>query len=606
MAYAAIKNGGRLTCSSTPLTEHTFSPTDDLRAHRAPQCFVKIAILLTALKARVEHNRKRRERTTIHIDGNIRGLKQSQRSALERTFRRKVTPSQVVSPELARHIATISHELGRQVGVLISRDGIVQSVILGDTSKLDLPDIGRLRGGGGRFRGLRLVHTHLGKESITQDDLNDLALLRLDLVAVIHVTSEGDAGKVELAHILPVSDDDTAVSEPFRKISVRDIYALDFDFELEITALEGEFARVVGKSAGATQKERVLVIVVNPDAAALGEITELVRAAEAEIAEVMQFAGGRIHPRTVLGQGRLERVTITAMRRGADTVIFDIDLKPAQARAFENATGLKSVDRTQLILDIFAQRAKSRDGKLQVELAQLKYSLPRLTEEDAGLSRLAGAGGTGGIKSRGPGETVLEISRRRARDRIRRLEKEIDQLSRQRGVRRQQRKRQRLPVLSIIGYTNAGKSTLLNALTQSDIDAADQMFVTLDTTSRRLRFPRQGEVIITDTVGFIRDLPPDLTNAFRATLEELADADILLHVVDSSDPDLERKMDAVSRVLTDLELQAIPRLVVMNKSDQIESSLAESLCHRFDAVACSALRREGLEALVTTAEMLLP
>jgi GTP-binding protein HflX len=459
--------------------------------------------------------------------------------------------------------------------------------------------------GGRRFRGLRLVHTHLGGEPLTHDDLNDLALLRLDLVAAIHVTDDGDAGKIELAFVLPISDDAGTGHDPFRRITASDIYSLDFDFEAEIAALEDEFTRVAGKKAGETQKERALIIVVTPGEQALGEITELARTAGAEIAEIMQFSGGRIHPRAVVGQGRLERVTLSAMRRGADTVIFDIDLKPAQSRAFENATGLKSVDRTQLILDIFAQRAKSRDGKLQVELAQLKYSLPRLTEEDAGLSRLAAAGGVGGIKSRGPGETALEISRRRARDRISNLEKEIEKLSRQRGVRRQRRKRQGLPVLSIIGYTNAGKSTLLNALTQSDIAAADQMFVTLDTTSRRLRFPRQGDVIITDTVGFIRDLPPDLVNAFRATLEELADADVLLHVVDASDADLDRKMDAVVRVLEELELQTIPRLIVMNKADRIETAFTESLCHRFEAVAVSALRREGLSELMATAERLL-
>jgi GTP-binding protein HflX len=255
------------------------------------------------------------------------------------------------------------------------------------------------------------------------------------------------------------------------------------------------------------------------------------------------------------------------------------------------------VDRTQLILDIFAQRARSRDGKLQVELAQLKYSLPRLTEEDAGLSRL-----TGGIGGRGPGETVLEIGRRRARSRIRHLEKEIEKLSRQRGVRRQRRMRQGLPVLSIIGYTNAGKSTLLNALTKSSIDAADQMFVTLDPTSRRLRFPRQGEVIITDTVGFIRDLPPDLVTAFRATLEELADADLLLHVVDAADPNLENKMEAVNRVLGELELQAIPKLTVLNKADRVPPELLEALGRRYEAVAVSALRREGLDRMVAAAE----
>lgn len=483
---------------------------------------------------------------------------------------------------------------------MVSRDGIIRHVILGDATHLELPDIGRLRGGTARFRGLRLVHTHLRGEPLTQDDLNDLALLRLDLVAAIHVDAEGAPGKIELAHILPVPDDSPHPIEPFRKIEARDIHSLSFDFETEIHALESEFSRISGRRAGETQQERALILALAPDANALSEITELVKAAGVQIAATLQFSGGRIHPRTVVGQGRLQRIALTAMRRGADAVIFDIDLKPAQARAFEDTTGLKAVDRTQLILDIFAQRARSRDGKLQVELAQLKYSLPRLTEEDAGLSRLVG-----GIGGRGPGETVLEIGRRRARSRIRQLEKEIEKLSRQRGVRRKRRIRQGLPVLSIIGYTNAGKSTLLNALTQSEIDTADQMFVTLDPTSRRLRFPRQGDVIITDTVGFIRDLPPDLVNAFRATLEELADADVLLHVVDASDPNLERKMDAVSRVLTDLELQTIPRLIVLNKADLADPASLAGLGKRYEAVAVSALKRTGLDRLMAAAEALL-
>ena len=543
--------------------------------------------------------RNTRGRLIHAIDGNTLGIKQSQRSALERTFRRRVLPQQVVSAELAKHISTLSKELGRQIGVLLSRDGIIRNVILGDATHLDLPDIGRLRGGTGRFRGLRLIHTHLRKEPLTQDDLNDLALLRLDLVAVIQVEEDGNAGKIELAHILPGTDGDSR-TEPFRKVEARDIYNLHFDFESEIRALESEFSRITAKGTGETQKERALVLSITPGDTARTEIEELVRAAGVEIADVLPLSGGRIHPRTVVGQGRLQRIALTAMRRGADVAIFDIDLKPAQARAFEDTTGLKAIDRTQLILDIFAQRARSRDGKLQVELAQLKYSLPRLTEEDAGLSRLVG-----GIGVRGPGETVLEIGRRRTRSRIRSLEKEIEKLSKQRGVRRRRRIRQGLPVLSIIGYTNAGKSTLLNAMTQSSIDTADQMFVTLDTTSRRLRFPRQGDVIITDTVGFIRDLPPDLVTAFRATLEELSDADVLLHVVDASDPNLERKMDAVNRVLDDLQLQSIPRLIVMNKADMVSPALMERLCLRFDAVSISALKREGLDRLMETAEALI-
>jgi GTP-binding protein HflX len=508
-----------------------------------------------------------------------------------------VSPRQVVSPELARHLASISAELGRQVGVLLSRDGVVRSVILGDAQRLELPDIGRLRGGTGRFRGLRLVHTHLGGERLTQDDLTDLALLRLDLVAAVQVEEDGTAGAIELAHILPVQDGAPSPAEPFRTIAARDVYSLDFDPEEEIRALESEFSRMTAARAGQPERERALLLVTAPGENARLEITELAKAAGADIAETVQLARGKIHPRTIVGQGRLRALALSAMRRGADTVLFDIDLKPAQARAFEDSTGLKAVDRTQLILDIFAQRARSRDGKLQVELAQLKYSLPRLTEEDAGLSRL-----TGGIGGRGPGETVLEIGRRRARSRIRHLEKEIEKLSRQRGVRRQRRMRQGLPVLSIIGYTNAGKSTLLNALTRSSIEAADQMFVTLDPTSRRLRFPRQGEVIITDTVGFIRDLPPDLVTAFRATLEELADADLLLHVVDAADPNLENKMEAVNRVLGELELGAIPKLTVLNKADRVPPGLLEALCRRYEAVAVSALCRDGLDRLVEAAE----
>ena len=506
----------------------------------------------------------------------------------------------MVSPELAKHISSLSRELGRQVGVLLSRDGIIRNVILGDATSLELPDIGRLRGGSGRFRGLRLVHTHLRGEPLTQDDLSDLALLRLDLIAAIHVDAEGNPGKIELAHILPVADSGTRQADPYRKIEARDLYNLAFDFEDEIRALESEFSRMTERRAGETQKERALVLCITPGETARTEITELVKAAGGEIAEVMPLSGGRIHPRTVVGQGRLQRIALAAMRRSADVAIFDIDLKPAQTRAFENTTGLKAVDRTQLILDIFAQRARSRDGKLQVELAQLKYSLPRLTEEDAGLSRLVG-----GIGGRGPGETVLEVSRRRVRSRIGSLEKEIEKLSKQRAVRRQRRIRQGLPVLSIIGYTNAGKSTLLNALTESRIDTADQMFVTLDPTSRRLRFPIQGDVIITDTVGFIRDLPPDLVAAFRATLEELADANVLLHVVDASDPNLEKKMDAVGRVLDDLDLRSIPRLVVMNKADLVDASLLDGLCRRFEAVAVSAIRRTGLDRLITAADDLI-
>jgi GTP-binding protein HflX len=469
---------------------------------------------------------------------------------------------------------------------------------VGDAHSLTLPDVGRLRGGTGRFRGLRLVHTHLKGEPLTKDDLNDLALLRLDLVAMIEVLPTGLPGRVELAHLAPVASDipEGTESEPFERIQAPDVHQLDFDVEATLQALEEELARVTG-AAGETAQERALVIGIVPDDEHFGEMLELVRSAGVTVAGTMRQRRSQVHPRTVVGSGKLQEIVLEGMRRRASVAIFDIDLKPAQARAFEDATGLKAIDRTQLILDVFAQRARSRDGKVQVELAQLKYSLPRLTEQDAGLSRL-----TGGIGGRGPGETVMEVGRRRIRDRIRALEKEVESLSRQRDVRRRRRREEGVPVLSIIGYTNAGKSTLLNAMTGSAVEAADKLFMTLDPTSRRLRFPREGEVVITDTVGFLADLPQDLVAAFRATLEELADADLLLHVVDIADPRLEHKLEAVQKILDDLSLADIPRLVVLNKADLVPPTEARSLALRYGGLLVSAAQRTGFADLIHAAE----
>ncbi|HEU5320913.1 MAG TPA: GTPase HflX, partial [Methylomirabilota bacterium] len=305
----------------------------------------------------------------------------------------------------------------------------------------------------------------------------------------------------------------------------------------------------------------------------------------------------QVDPKFVLGRGKLEDVVLRSMQLDAEVLIFDKDLTPAQGAAVAQVTDMKVLDRTQLILDIFAQRAKSRDGKLQVELAQLKYSLPRLTERDAGLSRLAG-----GIGGRGPGETMLEVGRRRIRDRISALEGQVEALSRQRDLRRRRRREEGVPVLSIVGYTNAGKSTLLNALTKSEVLAADQLFMTLDPTSRRLRFPREGEVVVTDTVGFLTDLPEELVAAFRATLEELADADLLLHVADVADPRLDAKLAAVDKLLESLALPEIPRLVVLNKADLLPAEQVQALARRHDAVAVSAARRRGIPELIRAAE----
>jgi GTP-binding protein HflX len=532
----------------------------------------------------------------------LQGIQASQRRALERTFRRRVAPDEVVSPELARHLTEISGSLRRQVGVLLTREGSVRHVIVGDAKALMLPDIGRLRGGTGRFRGLRLVHTHLKGEPLSHDDLNDLALLRLDMVAAVEVKDGGLPGKVEAAYLDPAAlafDETDGDSEagPFLHVHAPGVHELDLDFLGTIEALEAEFARVVGRSTGADGRERALVVGVKPDDEHFEETLELVRSAGVVIAGTSRQRSFKVHPKTVVGRGKLQELILEGMRRNAEVAIFDINLKPAQARAFEDATGMKAIDRTQLILDIFAQRARSRDGKLQVELAQLRYSLPRLTEKDAGLSRL-----TGGIGGRGPGETVMEIGRRRIGDRIRALEKQVEKLSRQRDVRRGKRRREGIPILSIVGYTNVGKSTLLNALTESKIEAQNKLFMTLDPTSRRLRFPREGEVIITDTIGFIADLPPDLLAAFRATLEELTDADLLLHVVDATDPYIDDKVETVEKLLRDLDLPEIPVLRVLNKIDRVDPAEVDDLASRHQAVPISATQRIGLADLITAAE----
>ena len=530
------------------------------------------------------------------LHGDIRGLKAAQRGALERTYRRKVQPDQVVSTELARHLCALSREIGRQVGVLLTRDGAVSKVIVGDARQLEIPDIGRLRGGPGRFRRLRLVHTHLHGESLTADDLNDLALLRLDMVAVVQALEDGSAGGIEVAYLAPEPTADGAgEGAQFLRVQAPQVYQLELDFAATIRAVEREMGR--RRTGREAERERALVIGVRPDDGHFLETVELVHSASVEVAGVMRQRRSRIHPRTVVGRGKLTEIVLQSMRAGAEVAIFDIDLKPGQARAFEDATGLKAIDRTQLILDVFAQRARSRDGKLQVELAQLRYSLPRLTERDEGLSRL-----TGGIGGRGPGETVLEVGRRRIRDRIRKLEKQVEGLSRQRDVARSRRRDRGVPVLSLIGYTNAGKSTLLNAMTRSSVETASQLFVTLDPISRRIRFPREGEVVITDTVGFIAELPPDLVRAFRATLEELGDADLLLHVVDASDPAWRTKVEAVEGLIDELSLTSKPLLVVLNKCDLVTEERARLLADQLDAIAVSARTRAGLDRLVGAAE----
>ncbi|MFW6126723.1 MAG: GTPase HflX, partial [Thermodesulfobacteriota bacterium] len=450
---------------------------------------------------------------------------------MERLYRRKVPPRDLVTPELARQLAEISREVNRQVGILVNRSGAVTHVIVGDAKGLLIPELPRERGARGRLKGLRLIHTHLDDSSLSQDDLTDLALLRLDAVAALTATPQGLPGGVQLAHLLPHTED----GKNWTMIRAEHVSHLDLDFGHLMESLEEELARS-GDGTGPSGRERAILVGVSAKNRAdaedsMAELTELARSAGLEVAATVIQRRSRTDPRFLMGKGRLTDLVIQALQLGSDLLIFDAELTPAQVRSITDFTELRVLDRTQLILDLFAQRARTREGKLQVEMAQVKYLLPRLRGRDDALSRL-----TGGIGGRGPGETKLEIDRRRLQERLTRLNRDLNKVRAERKVRREGRKRHQLPILSIIGYTNAGKSTLFNALTHAAVLAEDRLFATLDPTSRRLRFPREREVIITDTVGFIQDLPQNLLEAFKATLEELEEADLLIHVIDLSNP----------------------------------------------------------------------
>ena len=521
------------------------------------------------------------------LHGNTHGLKPNQLRRIEKLYQRRIPPHQIVTPEFARQLSELSHETNRQIGALVDRKGYVEYVIVGDAKRIELPDFKRVRVAGDRFRGLRCIHTHLRGEELTRDDLTDLALLRLDLMVAIDVdNTTGLPGMVRSAHLLPSNAHNLKTNGEAKSFAFLDpnvASQLDVDFLALIEALESEMARQRRPAHRATNADQVILVNV-----ATGPITE----AEDSIAELRQLAQSAgvlvldemiqrrssIDPRTVLGKGKLDELLIRAMQLGADAIIFDRELQPAQVRSISEATDLKVIDRSQLILDIFAQRAQSHEGKIQVELAQLKYILPRLVMgQNSAFSRLAG-----GIGGRGPGETKLETDRRRVRDRIHRLEKELASQAKQREHRRKGRLRREVPAISIVGYTNAGKSTLLNALTASNVLAEWRMFATLDPTTRRLRLPREREVIINDTVGFIRDLPPDLLAAFSSTLEEISGSRLLIHVIDASNSRWRQQITSVDRILAELDVQQIPRLLVFNKIDLVSTAEIEAMLRQVE------------------------
>jgi len=492
----------------------------------------------------------------------------------------------------------------------LNRKGQVEYVMVGNAKQIEMPDFGRARVSQDRFRGLRCVHTHLLGEKLTQDDLTDLALLRLDLMSIIQVNENtGLPDLVYSAHLVPSTAEKLETesqSLPYEFLEPNIPSQLDTDFIGLINSLENEMARNRGTNRNRqTNRDRVILVgattgYISEAEESMIELEELTLSADAVVLDKIIQRRPKIDPKTVLGRGKLEELLVRSMRLGADLIVFDTELSPSQVRSISEITDLKVIDRPQLILDIFAQRAQSREGKLQVELAQLKYLLPRLAQgQNSAFSRLAG-----GIGGRGPGETKLETDRRRVRDKISQLEKQVDNLSRQRQERRKHRVQKNVPIISLVGYTNAGKSTLLNTLTDSKVYAEKKMFATLDPTSRRLRLPYEQEVIINDTVGFIRDLPEALVAAFRATLEEISDSDLLVHVVDAANPNAMAQIESVEKILLELKLNEIPQIIVLNKTDLLDEDSKNALERQieidksYECVSISAIQPRTLKSLV--------
>ena len=528
--------------------------------------------------------------------------------ALNRLGQRRYPVAGGYSPEQAHELAALSRLISRQIGLVIDRQGRVSMVIVGDTSSIMIPQLPHARTGAGRLRGLRLMHTHLSPEGLSREDLMDLLFLRLDSISVLTVDEWGQPMQFQNAHLMPPEpgkeDSGYATGEllPWDRVEI--------DFTEQAEHLEQEFGRVlddaVSTEADANAVRAVLVsVALDPRPVQerhLAELAELARTAGVNVTGTMIQRVSTIHPRHILGRAKLAELEVLALQGQASLIIFDGELSPAQLNSLSELTERKVMDRTQLILDIFAKHAVTKAGKLQVEMAQLQYSLPRLSGRDRSLDRLAG----GIFGNKGRGETKLELDRRRIRERITRIRKDLDELRRQRFHTRARRARQGLPLAALVGYTNAGKSTLLNTLTKADVLSENKLFATLDPTTRRLRFPKERELVLADTVGFIRSLPKELTEAFRATLEELEAADLLIHVVDASHPERDQQIESVERILAEMDLQGVPRVTLMNKWDEVPAGdRVALLLDRPDAIPVSALTGSGLEKATAIIERMM-
>ncbi len=544
------------------------------------------------------------------VYGNLQGLKSSQLKQLQRIYHQRLPGDRITTSEFAQRLAAISTEIAQPVCAYINRRGQVLRVGVGNPRQTQIPPEELPRYGAERLCGIRCVGTQLKQDPPGESALTAMAMQRLDALVIFTLTGGGferrgggAAGYIKggyLAHLVPHPEVNWTISPILGLDEIA-----DQDLNELVEGLEAEFRREYIAQQVDRDHDQVLVVGLLTDNRSqqafrdgLAELGRLVETAGGEVLQTLKQKRPRPHPQTVVGEGKVQEIALAAQTIGASLVVFDRDLSPTQVRNLEALIGVRVVDRTEVILDIFAQRAQSGAGKLQVELAQLEYRLPRLSGRGQAMSRLGG-----GIGTRGPGETKLETERRSIQRRITRLQQEVTQLQAHRARMRQRRQHEEVPSIAVVGYTNAGKSTLLNALTNAEVYTADQLFATLDPTTRRLKVidpasHASTSLLLTDTVGFIHELPPSLVDAFRATLEEVTEADALLHVVDLSHPAWQNQIRSVMKILSEMPIAPGPVLLVFNKIDQVDGDNLSLAQEEFPQSAfISASDSLGLETL---------
>lgn len=533
------------------------------------------------------------------IKGNIKGIRDSVIAELQKLY--DMQSPQLVSQELAVKLADITEYINREISVYITRSGQIIEIAVGDNATVELPSFSGRRGAG-RLSGIRCIHTHPGGNPyLSGVDISALKNNKYDAMVAIGVLSP-DFTKSELTFglITGIDSNENYTAECYGPYSIED--AENINFVNTVSTIERILDKQTGTASLQIMSERAILIGMEwgrNDSLwtvddSLEELKQLADTAGATVIKKFIQKRPKPDPAFFIGRGKVQELALYAQQENIDLCIFDDELSPAQQRNIESVMGIRILDRTALILDIFAQRARTNEGKLQVELAQLQYTLPRIMGKGLMLSRLGG-----GIGTRGPGETKLEVDRRRIRDRIAFIKDQIEKVKAVRSLHRSKRKKNNVFEVSLVGYTNAGKSTLLNTLTNSDIYAKDQLFATLDPTTRQLTLPNKQEIIITDTVGFIQRLPHQLIAAFRSTLEVVTEADLLVHVIDVSHELYKEQAAAVHEVLKEIGAETKPVITVYNKIDKLptDSKLADRLALEEDTVCISAAKKLNLESL---------